>query len=165
MPAQKIVIYIVAICGALLAVVITRVILGLVRRVRRRRAGRLHPRLQPYAGPDPRLIAERRRQAARILATSSTGQIPGYQVLQQVEAVYVDGFRRPEEAIEGLKATAALKGANALINVRHEHSTTGRHAASGDAVVVRKLTDARLDRPAGPAESANAGGSGPGSDQ
>ena len=73
--------------------------------------------------------------ASRIKATSSTDQIPGYKMIQAIEALYVDGFRTPAEALEGLKAAAAEKGANAVINVHHERSSMGRCAASGDAVV------------------------------
>jgi len=142
----------------LCALVALLVVIRLLRRARhwwrRRRPARLHPKLQAYGDPDERLVAERRKQAASILATSSTGNIPGYQITEQIEAVYVDGFRRPEEAIEGLKATAAMKGANALINVHHEHSTTGRHAAVGDAVIVRKLSDVKSASPS--AESSEA---------
>ncbi|HUW81685.1 MAG TPA: hypothetical protein VMZ31_02670 [Phycisphaerae bacterium] len=141
--------------GVLCALVALLVMVRMLRRVGRwwrgRRPARLHPKLQALGEPDERLVAERRKQAATILATSSTGSIPGYHIIEQIEAVYVDGFRRPDEAIEGLKATAAMKGANALINVRHEHSTTGRHAGVGDAVIVRKLSDGKNASP--PAES------------
>jgi hypothetical protein len=145
--------------GVLLALVALLVMIRMLRRVgnwwRRRRPARLNPKLQAFGEPDERLVAERRKHAATILATSSTGSIPGYHLIEQIEAVYVDGFRRPDEAIEGLKATAAMKGGNALINVRHEHSTTGRHAAVGDAVIVRKVSDESKSSP--PGESAKAG--------
>jgi uncharacterized protein YbjQ (UPF0145 family) len=58
--------------------------------------------------------------------------------VEQVEAVVVDGFRRPEEAIEGLKAAAALKGANAVTHVHTERTSSGRCSARGDAVIVSK---------------------------
>ena len=35
--------------------------------------------------------------------------------------------------MEGLKAVAAMKGANALINVRHESTSSGHYTAAGDA--------------------------------
>ena len=144
--------------GVLFALVVLLVMIRMLRRVgnwwRRRRPARLNPKLQAFGEPDERLVAERRKHAATILATSSTGSIPGYHLIEQIEAVYVDGFRRPDEAIEGLKATAAMKGGNALINVRHEHSTTGRHAAVGDAVIVRKVSDESESSPSG--ESAKA---------
>ncbi len=126
-----------------------------VRRWRRRRRDsrpvRLHPNLQKYAGPH-RLASERRREAQKILATSSTADIAGYRVVEQVEAVFVDGFSRPEEALEGLKAVAALKGANAVTNVRQERSTAGRYAASGDAVKVISSTPS-AQPPDNPADS------------
>jgi hypothetical protein len=110
------------------------------RRLRRRsRPVRLHPNLQKYSGPQ-KLATERRREAQKVLTTSSTAQIAGYQIVEQVEAVFVDGFSRPEEALEGLKAAAALKGANALVNVRQERSSAGRYSASGDAVKVVSIT-------------------------
>lgn len=121
-----------------------------VRRLRRflraRRPATLHPNLRKYAGaggaavtdgPDPALVAQRQAEAAKIIATSSTPRITGYVLLRQIEAVYVDGFRRPEEAMEGLKAVAAMKGANAVINVRTSRDAAGRYAAGGDAVLVR----------------------------
>ena len=75
---------------------------------------------------------------ARIVATSSTDGIMGYEIVEQVEAVFVDGFRRPEEALQGLKAVAAMKGANAVTNVRQERAASGDCCVSGDAVIVRK---------------------------
>jgi hypothetical protein len=72
--------------------------------------------------------------ASLIKSTSSTGELPGYKVIQGIEALYVEGFRTPGEAMEGLKAAAAEKGANAIINVRHER-TVNRCAAAGDAVL------------------------------
>ena len=112
------------------------------RALRRRRPPVFHPKLQAYAGggaPDEKLTAQRRAEAARILATSSTPQITGYEIVEQIEAVFVDGFRHPEEALEGLKASAAMKGANAVANVRQERHASGKCSASGDAVVINKL--------------------------
>jgi len=113
------------------------------RTIRRRRGPKIHPRLRKYSGePDPaqqKLAAARREQAAYIVATSSSVAIAGYELLEQVEAVYVDGFRRPEEALEGLKASAAMKGGNAVVNVRHERNASGECSAYGDAVVVQRI--------------------------
>ncbi|GMU37228.1 MAG: hypothetical protein KJ057_06425 [Phycisphaerae bacterium] len=115
-----------------------------LRWVRRRRPVKLHPNLQKYgdatapSASEDELSAKRHAEAARIVATSSTADIAGYQILQQVEAVYVDGFRRPEDALEGLKAAAAMKGANAVIRVHQERTAAGRCSASGDAVIVRR---------------------------
>ena len=98
--------------GVLCALVALLVTIRLLRRAGRwwrgRRPARLNPKLQAFGDPDERLVAERRKQAATILATSSTGSIPGYHLIEQIEAVYVDGFRRPDEAIEGLKALGRL---------------------------------------------------------
>ena len=117
-------------------------VLWIVLRIRtRRREPRIHPRLQRYAGPDAEYARHRREEAQKIIATSSTGTIAGYHIDEQVEAVFVDGFRRPEEAIEGIKAAAAMKGANAVINLRHERSAGGKCSASGDAVVVTRVQE------------------------
>lgn len=113
----------------------------IVLRFRRRKSPpRYHPRLQKYAGEESELAQQRRAEAEKILATSSTPSVAGYEMLQQIEAVYVDGFRTPVDALEGLKAVAAMKGANAVINVRHERSASGKCSASGDAVLVQKVT-------------------------
>lgn len=115
----------------------------IARTIRRRRPPTIHPLLEKYGRdfeePSEKLKSKRRVEAAKVVATSSTTTIAGYEIIEQVEAVYVDGFRRPEEALEGLKAVAAMKGANALTNVRHERGTSGRCSASGDAMIVRKL--------------------------
>ena len=118
-----------------------------LRGTRRRRPARLNPRLAQY-GESTGLTRARRAEASKITATSSTDRIAGYDIVRQVEAVSVEGFRRPEDALEGLKAAAAMKGANAVTNVHTERTTTGRCAASGDAVVVRKIEpndDERVD--------------------
>jgi len=132
-----------------LALVALWIVWRIVQRVRhalrRRRPVTLHPKLQQYGGAyqtDEKLIAQRRTEAARILATSSTEQIAGYDLIEQVETVFVDGFRNSTEALEGLKATAAMKGANAVINTSvttiRDRGTLSRCAARGDAVIVRK---------------------------
>lgn len=112
---------------------------------RRRKPATIHPKLQKYGQhygePDEKLTAQRRMEAEKILATSSSNTIAGYDLMEQVEAVYVDGFRRPDEAIEGLKAMAAMKGANALTNVMQNRTSTGTCAANGDAVIVQKIPD------------------------
>jgi hypothetical protein len=136
-----------------LAVALVLLLIGMAvyrkirRAIRRRRPVRLHPKLQKYGEvygePDERLLAQRRAEAEKILATSTSMAIVGYEVLEQVEAVYVDGFRKPEDALEGLKAVAAMKGANAVINVHRCRGEQGRHAAGGDAVVVRRVSEPR----------------------
>jgi len=131
---------------ALIALFGLIVVLWIVRRVRRaarrRRPPTIHPLLQKYGEdqtePDVAFLAKRRTEAARIMATSSTAVIAGYEIVEQVEAVFVDGFRRPEDALEGLKAAAALKDATAVVNVRQKRDPSGRCSAQGDAVIVRK---------------------------
>lgn len=121
---------------ALLAAAIALwVIQRTVEYLRGLRAATINPKLAKYAGEDDPEAQNRRLLAGLIRSTASTDQIPGYKIVRAVEAMYVDGFRTPAEALEGLKAAAAEKGANALINVRHERSSMGRCAASGDAVV------------------------------
>lgn len=110
------------------------------RRTRRAsRPGELHPNLQKYAGASEAETAERRAFAKGIVATSSTGQVAGYEVVRQIEAVFEDGHRSSAEAIEALKATAARRGANALINLQQERTSAGRCTARGDAVLLRPL--------------------------
>ncbi len=106
---------------------------------RRRRPPTIHPKLQKYQPTDDDFASKRRAESAKIIATSSGDVLAGYRVIRQVEAVFVDGFRRPEEAVEGLKAVAAMKGANAVLRVRHEPIGSGRYSASGDAVIVESI--------------------------
>ena len=77
------------------------------------------------------------RLAARILATSSTGTIAGFTLVRQIEAVYTDGHPSPNKAVQVLKAQAAEKGANAVINLVGERLPSGKCQAHGDAVIVR----------------------------
>jgi len=121
----------------LLAVaVVLKIAKTLLEFVRSRRPPKIHPNLQKYAGEEDPAVRERRELAAQIIATSSTAEVPGYRIIRAIDAIYVDGFRTPAEALEGLKAAAAAKGANAVINVHHERTSLGRCAASGDAVLV-----------------------------
>ncbi len=129
---------------ALVALVVVVWLLRKARRfLRRRREPTIHPKLQKYERrnvvPDPKLAVQRREEAAKIIATSSTATIAGCEILEQIEAVIVDGFSGPEAAIEGLKAAAAMKGANAVINVHRDRIESGTCSAAGDAVIVRKL--------------------------
>lgn len=121
---------------ALLAIaLVLKIVQSIGQYVRSLRPARLNPNLAKYAGDDDPSVQMRRQMASRIKATSSTDQVPGYKTIQAIEALYVDGFRTPADALEGLKAAAAEKGANAVVNVHHERSSMGRCAASGDAVV------------------------------
>ncbi len=105
---------------------------------RRRQPALLNPKLARY-GDSEDVARARREEAQKITATSSTSNIAGYDIVEQVEAVFVDGFRRPEEAVEGLKAAAAMKGANAVTNVQTTRTPAGKCSAQGDAVVVRRI--------------------------
>ncbi len=80
---------------------------------------------------------ELERRAARIIATSSTARIAGLELVRQIEAVFTDGHASPAKAVEALKAIAAEKGANALINLASERTPSGKCQARADAVIVR----------------------------
>ncbi len=113
------------------------------RTIRRRKPPKIHPKLKKYGGdygdPDPEFVEKRRLEAAKILATSTTSNIVGYEIMEQVEAISVDGFRKVEHAAEGLKAAAAMKGANGLVNVQQYRDEKGRYEMTGDAVILRKI--------------------------
>lgn len=112
--------------------------------------GRLWGRYR-RAARDVRRRAERREQrgfvekrqqeierlAGRIVATSSTASIAGFTIVRQIEAVFTDGHSTPNQAVEALKAAAAEKGANAVINLHSARPPSGKCLAHGDAVVVR----------------------------
>ena len=126
--------------GLLLAIAVGLKLLQLiVRYVRSMRPPQLHPKLQKYAGDEDPSVRRRRLLAAQIVATSSTAEIPGFNIVRAIDAIYIDGFRTPAEALEGVKAAAAEKGGNAVINVRHERNPLGRCSASGDVVLVESL--------------------------
>ncbi len=77
------------------------------------------------------------RLALQIIATSSSRTIAGFALLRQIEAVFTDGHQTPGKAVEMLKALAAQKGANAIINLHSDRLPTGKCMAQGDAVVVK----------------------------
>jgi hypothetical protein len=121
----------------LIALLVLRVIWrGIRGAFRRRRPATIHPKLQKYNVDYEELNRQREEQATVIIATSTGNRLAGYRVKRQVEAVFVDGCRSPEEAMLALKAAAAERGANAILNVRTERTTAGKCSASGDAVVV-----------------------------
>ena len=130
-----------------LLIVITAVLLGLVvlqrvywwvrRRARSRRPAELNPKLQKYAGTAEADAQADRLTAEKIIATSSTARIAGYEVLKQIEAVFVEGHRSPDEAARALKIAAGRLGANAIINLSQQRTPAGRCSAQGDSVVVR----------------------------
>ncbi|MFQ5805138.1 MAG: hypothetical protein ACE5I3_01670 [Phycisphaerae bacterium] len=81
------------------------------------------------------------RLANRIIATSSTGSIAGFTIVRQIEALFTDGHPSPSKAVEFLKATAAQKGANAVINLGSARPPSGKCLAHGDAVIVRSINE------------------------
>jgi hypothetical protein len=80
---------------------------------------------------------ETERLAGRIVATSSTASIAGFTIVRQIEAVFTDGHPTPNRAVEALKAAAAERGANAVINLHSARPPSGKCLAHGDAVIVR----------------------------
>ena len=125
------------------AVVIVLSVLGrLWRRSReavseaRRRAARREQR-----GYLQKQRAEAERLAGKIIATSSTGAIAGFEIVRQIEAVFTDGHPTSGEAVEHLKAAAAEKGANAVINLNSAQPPSGKCIAHGDAVIVRPVEE------------------------
>lgn len=131
--------------------VVQRVRYHVGRWLRRRHDPVIHPRLQRYNVDHAELLAQQREQAKKIVATSTGNRLAGYRIVRQIEAVYEDGHRTPEEAITALKAAAAERGANGLLNVTTERTAAGKCAASADAVQVAPLS-ARMPqrRPAPP---------------
>ncbi len=121
--------------GVLVALVLLRRAARGLRR--RRKPAALHPRLQAYAGRTEADLQADQLEAAKIVATSSTAAVAGYQIVQQIEAVYVEGYRTPADAGMAIKAAAARKGANAIINLSQQRTAGGRCTAQGDAVVIK----------------------------
>lgn len=114
-------------------VLLRRVLRGL----RRRRPAQIHPKLAKYAGRSEADIEADRIAAQNVIATSSTSSLAGYDIVRQIEAVFVEGHRAPQEAVQALRAAAGRLGANAIINLAQERTTAGRCTARGDAVLVR----------------------------
>lgn len=81
--------------------------------------------------------AEEHALAQQIVATSSTSEIRGLEIVRQIEAVFTDGHKSPPQAVEALKAQAARRGGNALINLQSQRLPTGNCVAQADAVVVK----------------------------
>lgn len=126
-----------AVLGLLGVLVLGSIVRRFRRAVRGRRAPVLNPRLTRYAGYSEEQAAADRLAAAHIIATSSTGAAAGFEIVRQIEAVYIDGCRSPEEALLSLKAAAARLGANAVVNLAQHRTAAGRCTAQGDAVLVR----------------------------
>ncbi len=113
-----------------------------VRRARRRRRPvRLHPKLAKYGAGDETQSRADLEASRRIIATSSTEAVAGYRIVQQIEAVFVDGARSPDYAVAALKAEAGRRGGNAVINLSQRRTAAGRCTAQGDAVVIRPTDD------------------------
>ena len=82
--------------------------------------------------------AENARLAEKIIATSSTSTIAGFEIVQQIEAVFIEGEKTPTAAVSAIKAQAARKGANGMINLQAARLPSGKCVANGDAVIVRR---------------------------
>ena len=93
---------------------------------------------------------EIQRLAGRIIATSSQPAIAGFEVTRQIEALFTDGHHTQAQAVEVLKAMAAEKGANALINLDSQRQANQRFGARGDAVMVRPTGGESPAPPASP---------------
>jgi hypothetical protein len=127
------------VAGAVLLIMLV-IVLRLIGRHREtvaaaRRRAELH---QAFAGV--RLEQEEiRRLAQQIIATSSTARVAGYAILRQVETVFSDGKSSSGTAVDLVKALAAQKGANAIINLQTRQTPAGKWVASGDAVLVKLI--------------------------
>ncbi|MGE3181598.1 MAG: hypothetical protein AB7N71_08205 [Phycisphaerae bacterium] len=95
--------------------------------------------LRQHAKQQQARTEEVHRLADQIIATSSTETIAGYEIVRQVEAVFVEGCKTPEIAVLEAKAIAARKGGNAVTNLKATRAANGKCAANGDAVIVRSL--------------------------
>lgn len=127
----------VAICAGLLVLAL------LARFLRRRREARYAARRRDEVRQRHGYLymqqQELQRLAARIVATSSQSNIAGFQIVRQIEALFTDGHPTAGGAVEVLKAMAAEKGANALINLDSQRQGNQRFSARGDAVLVAPL--------------------------
>lgn len=140
-----------AIVALIVLLIARRLLQGVGRAIRRSRPPTIHPSLQKYNVDHAELDRRRREQALAIVATSTGARLAGFRIVRQVEAVFVEGYRSPDEAMTALKAAGAERGANALLNVHTERTAAGRCSASGDAVVVAPLV-ARSSQPPAPPE-------------
>jgi uncharacterized protein YbjQ (UPF0145 family) len=108
----------------------------------RKESARLRKRRDELRRQQGHLVMQQQeleRLAGRILATSSTSLVAGFQIMRQIEAVVTDGHPSPNRAVETLKAMAAERGANAVINLGSERLASGKCVARGDAVIVRPI--------------------------
>lgn len=142
--------------GALIGfLILRRIWRGIRRAIRSARPPQIHPSLQKYNVDYAELDRKRREAAVGVVATSTGNRLAGFRIVRQVEAVFVEGFRTPDEALTALKALAVERGANALLNVRTERTAAGRCSASGDAIVAAPIPPGPPDpmRPLGPRPS------------
>lgn len=141
--------YVVYALAALVALVILKRVLGVVSRaVRRSQPPTIHPKLQKYSVDQAEEARKQRELAVGVIATSTGNRLAGFRIVRQVEAVFVEGLKTPEDAVIALKATAVQRGANAIVNVHTDRTTAGRCTASGDAVVVAPMVAKMPQRPA-----------------
>ena len=125
---------------ALLALFIIRSVCKWATRITRRRPPpTIHPSLQKYNIDYTKQTKEQQKRAAAIVATSTGNRLAGYRIVRQVDAVFVEGYRTPQEAIVALKALAAECGANAILNVKTDRTSAGKCTASGDAIVAVQI--------------------------
>ncbi len=80
---------------------------------------------------------EIKKLAEKIVATSSTSRIVGFALVRQVETVFSEPRPSSTAAVDLVKALAARKGGNAVINLQTQQMPTGKWVANGDAVLVR----------------------------
>lgn len=123
--------------AVLFVLVVLQRIAAMIRR--RRPAAPLHPKLARY-GASEADIARLREEAAGIVATSSSDKIAGYEIVRQIETVFVEGHRTSEEALLALKAAAGRLGANAVMNLSQQRTSAGKCSAQGDSVLIRSLS-------------------------
>jgi hypothetical protein len=129
---------IIAVVVGAVAVVALTVIARIWRRGRESLEDRRHrAEVRAQRGYLERQRREVERMASRIIATSSTATIAGFRIIRQIEAVFTDGQPSPNKAVELLKALAAEKGANAIINLHSVRPPSGKCLAHGDAVIVQ----------------------------
>lgn len=98
-------IYAVLIGVALL--VLRRLLGGLGRAWRRNKPVNINPKLAKYNVDKAEVARQQRELSHQIEATSTGRHLAGYRIIRQVEAVFVEGYATPEDALIALKATAA----------------------------------------------------------
>src|SRR5262245_50431663 len=90
---------------ALLAAALAVTVLSIAARffLGRRESARLRKRREELRRQQGYLVLQQQeleRLAGRILATSSTSLIAGFQITRQIEAVFTDGHPSPNRAVE-----------------------------------------------------------------